>query len=406
VKILFVTARFPYPPLTGDKIIAYQRLKYLSEKHEITLLSFSDECVDNESVAQVAKCCKEICLVPLRKSQAYSNLMLHGFGKTPLQVLYYKSKYFRTKLDELLAENRYDLIHTFMLRVAPYVCGYERCAKIVELIDSMELNMLRRASSERGIRKMIFAEEAKRLSRYEANVAKQFDRAVVVSGVDAKTIGTGNAVVNPLGVDPNEFYPRFSEDKDPSLVIFTGNMRYFPNERAVLHFARDIFPPIQEALPDARFQVIGAGPSHRVRRLENENKAIRVLGFVNSMSDHINRASVSVCPMLAGSGMQFKILEALACGIPVVATSVAKGDIQVYEDDGLFIADEPAAFADRVVGIIEDEDLRTNIADKAPKAVERRYSWRRSNSAIDRIYSELSPRRDRCCRDNSPLVLV
>jgi len=188
--------------------------------------------------------------------------------------------------------------------------------------------------------------------------------------------------------------------------IFTGNMRYFPNERAVLHFARDIFPLIQEVLPDAKFRVIGAGPSQRVKRLENENKAIRVLGFVNSMSDHINLASVSVCPMLVGSGMQFKILEALACGIPVVATSVAKGDIQVYEGDGLFIADEPAAFADRVVGIIEDENLRTNIADKAPKAVERRYSWRRSNSAIDRIYSELSPRRDRCCRDNSPLVSV
>ena len=406
MKILFVTARFPYPPLEGDKIIAYQRLKYLSEKHEITLLSFSDECVDNEYVAQVVKYCKEICLVTLRKSQAYSNLMLHGLGRTPWQVLYYKSKYFRTKADELLAENRYDLIHTFMLRVAPYVCGYERCAKIVELIDSMELNMLRRASSERGIKRMIFAEEARRLSRYEANVAKQFDRAVVVSGIDAKTIGTGNVVVNPLGVDLDEFCPRFSEDKDPSMVVFTGNMRYFPNETAVLHFARDIFPLIQEALPDARFRVIGTGPSHRVKRLENENKAIRVLGFVNSMSDHINRASVSVCPMLAGSGMQFKILEALACGIPVVATSVAKGDIQVDEDDGLFIADEPAAFADRVVGIIEDENLRTSIADRAPKAVERRYSWRRSNSAIDSIYSELSPRRGRCCRDNSPLVSV
>ena len=406
MKILFVTARFPYPPLKGDKIIAYQRLKHLSENHEITLLSFFDECVDNKYVAQVAKYCKEICLVPLRKSQAYSNLMLHGLSKTPLQVLYYKSKRFRAKLEELLAKNRYDLIHTFMLRVAPYVCGYERCAKIVELIDSMELNMLRRVSSERGIRKIIFAEEAKRLSRYEANVAKQFDRAVVVSGIDAKTIGTDNAVVNPLGVDPNEFYPRFSEDKDPNLLVFTGNMRYYPNETAVVHFARDIFPLVQEALPDAKFQVIGAGPSRRVKRLENENKAIRVLGFVDSMPEHIDRASVSVCPMLAGSGMQFKILEALACGIPVVATSVAKGDIQVDEDDGLFIADEPAAFADRVVEIIEDEDLRTNIADKAPKAVERRYSWRRSNLAIDRIYSELSPRRDRCCRDNSPLVSV
>jgi len=389
LKILFITARFPFPPLTGDKSIPYQRLKHLSRKHDITLLSFSDDLRDSEYSEEIRKYCTDIHVVSLRRAQAYGNLMSGMFGHTPFQVLYYRSNRFKTALNELLRENRYDLIHAFMLRIAPYTSEYRQCPKIIELIDSMALNMRRRASLENGIRKLIFTEEARRVSRYEAEVAERFDRAVVVSDIDAKAIGADNIVVAPLGVDLQHFFPGSLNARDGNLIIFTGNMRYFPNEMALLYFTRDIFPLIQKRRPGAKFWVIGAAPSRAIRQLERANRAIRVLGFVDSMCAHISLASVSVCPMLAGSGMQFKILEALACGVPVVATSVAKGDIKLGEGDGLFVADQPAVFADKVIRTMIDTKLRENIASRAPEAVQEKYSWRRSNLAIDRIYSEL-----------------
>lgn len=390
MKVLFLTARFPYPPLKGDKIVSYQRLKHLSRNHQITLLSFCDDTLTRRDLAEVERFCRDVHTIPLRKAEIYSNLMLGGLGNTPFQVLYHQSRAFRRKLRELLAHDAFDLLHVFMLRIAPYVADYAGCPKLLELIDSMELNMARRAGSERGIKRMLFREEARRLAGYERRVAEKFDRAVVVSDVDARVVQACNLQVSPLGVDFQQFSPRPVTDEADPLIVFTGNMQYFPNENAVLYFANDIFPRIQRKVPGARFWVVGGGPSPKLRRLEQANRAVRVLGFVDSMSEYINRASVSVCPMLAGSGMQFKILEALACGVPVVATSMAQGDIRISEEEGLSIADDPAAFADKVAGVIEDAQRRKDAALRAREILERRYSWPQCNGIIDQIYAELS----------------
>lgn len=395
MRVLFLTARFPYPPLKGDKIVSYQRLKHLSRHHQITLLSFCGDTLTRRDMTEVQKFCRDVHTVPLRKAEICSNLMLGSFGNTPFQVLYHQSWAFRRKLSELLAHNTFDLLHVFMLRIAPYVTDYSGCPKLLELIDSMELNMKRRASFENGIKGMLFREEARRLAGYERQVAEEFDRAVVVSDVDAQVIGARNLHVSPLGVDLEQFCPRPARDEANPLIVFTGNMQYFPNENAVLYFAKDILPRIQTKTPGVQFWVVGGGPSPRLRLLAEANKAIRVLGYVDSMPEYINRAYVSVCPMLAGSGMQFKILEALACGVPVVATSVAKGDIRIAEEEGLLIADDPATFAAKVVGVIENEQRQKDTALRTREALERGYSWPQCHAAIDRIYEELSVKQTR-----------
>jgi len=401
MRVLFLTARFPYPPLKGDKIVSYQRLKHLSRNHQITLLSFCDDTLKRQDLAEIEKLCHDVQTIPLRRTEVYSNLMLGGFADTPFQVLYHRSRAFQRKLSELLAHNTFDLLHVFMLRIAPYVAEYTGCPKLLELIDSMELNMERRASLERGIKRMLFREEARRLAQYECRLAEQFDRAVVVSDVDARVIKARNLRVSPLGIDFQQFYPRPVKNGENHLVVFTGNMQYFPNENAALYFANEVFPRIQRKVAGARFWVVGGGPSAKLRLLEDRNKAVRIVGFVNSMCEYINRASVSVCPMLAGSGMQFKILEALACGVPVVATSVAKGDIRISEEEGLLIADDPVTFADKVAGIIESGQRQKDAALRAREILKRQYSWRQCNAVIDQIYAELSGRKNRSNHEKS-----
>jgi hypothetical protein len=172
LKILFVSARFPYPPIKGDKIVPYQRLKYFSQKHEITLLSMADTKIEPEYISAIQQYCKHIYIVPLCKAKSFTNMLVGGLNRIPLQVLYFKSQRFKKKLRELLSENKYDLIHAFMLRVAPYVSSYKNCPKIIELIDSMELNMKRRASSEKNLKKWIFSEESRRLAAYEKKIVK------------------------------------------------------------------------------------------------------------------------------------------------------------------------------------------------------------------------------------------
>jgi len=394
MKLLFITARFPYPPVKGDKAISYQRLKYFSQRHDITLLSLADTNVLPEHLAAVKKYCKQIHVVPLNRVESLAKVLVGSLSNTPLQVLYFRSQRLKRKLANLLRENKYDLVHTFMLRMAPYISSHKGFPKIIELIDSMELNMKRRASVEKHFKRWLFGEEARRLSFYEKTMVKKFDWAIVVSKIDKELIGQDNIAVSPLGVDTETFYPLRGTQKDRHLIIFSGNMGYSPNEKAVLYFTDEIFPLIQKRILKTKFWIVGGGATDVVKQLEKKNEAIRVLGFVDSMSDYINKAAVSVSPIQSGSGMQFKILEALACGVPVVATSLAKGNIELNESDGLIVSDDPVVFADRTVEIMTSSDLQMRIRAKSPQAIKMRYSWGRSNLIVENIYSQLLNKKD------------
>jgi polysaccharide biosynthesis protein PslH len=389
MKLLYITARFPYPPVKGDKLIPYQRLKYFSREHEITLLSFADTRIDQQHISVMRQYCKHIHIVKLNKIESYANILAKGLSNTPLQVLYFRSHGFKRKLENLLSEDKYDMVHTFMLRMGPYMAAYENCPKIIELIDSMELNMKRRASLEKNVKKWIFNLESRRVACYEKMIVKNFDDAIVVSQIDKETIRQDNIVVSPVGVDAETFYPQSDCRKLHDLIVFTGNMGYFPNQQAVLYFANEIFPLIQQRRAGAKFWVVGSNPPKKIKMLERANRAIRVLGFVESIADYINKAAVSVCPANSGSGIQNKILEALACGVPVVATPLAKGDIKLDENDGLFVSDSPASFADKVIEIITNTHLQNTIKKRAPQAIQNNYSWERSNLTVQNVYSKL-----------------
>lgn len=388
MKILFITARFPFPPVKGDNVVSFNRLKYLSRKHDITLLTFANES-DMQYVQEVSNYCREIHCVPFSRLNAWTRIFLQGYKNVPLQVLYYQSLKFRRTLDALLKINTYELIHVFLIRMASYVSELAGTPKVLELIDSMELNMKRRANLERGIKRWIFTEEAKRLSVYERWMAGLYDYSVVVSELDRRTINGARMEVAPNGVNTDAFYPTGAQ-KDEDDIIFTGNMYYFPNETAVVYFAEKIFPKIQAQRPEIIFRIVGGGASKKVRDLAKKNRSIVVIGFVDSVAEQYNQAKVSVCPMLAGSGIQNKILESLACGVPVVATTVGKGAIELGEEDGLYIADAPDEFAEKVLLLLSNNGDRNVIAQKISNAVKNKYSWESSNLKIEKIYSELA----------------
>jgi glycosyltransferase involved in cell wall biosynthesis len=207
--------------------------------------------------------------------------------------------------------------------------------------------------------------------------------------VDKKQIGADNIIVSHLGVDDKTFYPISSTQKDRDLIIFTGNMGYFPNQQAALYFINTIFPLIQKKHPAAKFWIVGCKPPKKIKLLEKVNKSVRIFDSVDLMADYINKASIAVCPMTVGSGMQFKILEALACGVPVVATSLAKGGIKLNENNGFFVADNVTLFVDKVLKIMENKDLQKVIAIAAPRAIKNKYSWEASNLIVENIYLSL-----------------
>jgi len=391
MKILFVTARFPYPPVKGDQAIPYYRLKYLGKSHEITLLTFYEKKEELAYIDKIKPFCKEVVAVKKNVIKSFLNMAAAGlFSKRPFQVLYYRSNAFKKALARVLETGSFDLIHVYMLRMAEYG-ETVRLPKVLELIDSMQLNFQRRLQMERFPRALLFKVELGRLRRYETRMVNRYDRAVVVSETDKACIGTDNVVHIGLGVNTGEFRPGNKTKNKLSagkVIAFTGNMGYFPNENAVLWFMENCFETIREKVPGVRLIVAGKNPGAKIRRF-HDGETVEVTGEVDSIADVLNKTRVAIAPMRSGSGMQFKILEAMACGLPVVTTSMGLGSIAALHEKSILIADDPGTFADACVRLLVDDALAARIGGNAEKQIKETYTWEQNVAALLQVYDEV-----------------
>jgi sugar transferase (PEP-CTERM/EpsH1 system associated) len=381
-KILFLTPRIPYPPLKGDQLIFYHRLRTLGVRHEITLLTFVEGDEDPRAEEALRPYCRRIVRVPHPKWRVIWNLLFRGFRSSlPLQVTYYRSPEFHTRLHELLRED-FDLVHAFMLRLRPYLETLN-VPVILECIDSMRLNMGRQADSSSGWMRWIYLEELRRMDRYEPAMDAHIGRAIFVSPLDAKYSGSTKTMVISNGV----VVPARSADCAGAIVAFSGNMAYGPNALAATWFVRHCWGTIHERHPQARFRILGGGATAEVRALANE-PGVEVRGAVADMAEALLEASVAVAPMQSGSGMQNKILEAMACGVPVVATSLGKGAIAAGPDQGLWVADDPKAMIEAVCALLADPTLRQNLGVQGRDFVATHHSWEQAAEVIERVWGQ------------------
>jgi len=195
--------------------------------------------------------------------------------------------------------------------------------------------------------------------------------------------------VVPMGVDLDYYQPS-NEEYGPNL-LFTGTIRYFPNKDAILYFYNQIFPLIKDAVPNVKFYIVGNLPPKKIRRLMS-NEDVVVTGRVEDIRPYFARSAVFVCPLRSGSGMQTKILEAMAMGVPVVTTSMAFEALDATAGKDIIIADDAKTFAEKVIMLLKDKELRQNVANSARALVERKYGWSSITKRMDIVYENILTR--------------
>jgi polysaccharide biosynthesis protein PslH len=388
MKILFLAARFPYPPIQGDRVRAYYQLRHLGTRHAITLVAPEPDSRANfdAALAAIRPYCTSIETVPVAKWERLGRLLRTPFTRLPLQTLYFCLPAIEHRVRQLLSAQVYDLAHVQMVRMAPVELALGRLPKVLDLIDALSVNMRRRAERQRGPLSRLAAAEAGRIARYERELPLRYDRLLISSDSDRAAIGNyPNLHVVPNGVEV-EAHTFSHEQRQPGLLVFSGTMRYFPNADAAIWFARHVFPMVRRQIPEARLLIVGADPPKTVQRLARTD-GIRVTGFVPSTQAYLLQATAAVAPMQAGSGMQFKVIEAMACGTPVIATPLGIGGLAVEPGRHVLVADTAEAFTQQLVRLMRDVTLQRELANNARKLVEERYSWTRSVAALEEIYA-------------------
>ena len=398
MRLLFLTPRSPRPPLKGDQVVAYHRLRLLARRHEVALLTFYEDEREREELRGLEGLC-EVRAVQLSRRRAVARMALGGAtSRVPFQVLYYRSAAYRRALAELLAERPFDLADVVLLRLAPYGRLLGDLPRVLDLIDSMQLSFSRRVALERPPARWAFAEELRRVTAWERRVAGEFDHLLVVAGRDRELIPAENVTVVPNGIDTDAFAPR-PELRRPETVVFSGNMRFPPNVSAAVWFAERCLPLLRARRPEARFVVAGAEPAGAVRALGRLD-GVEVTGFVESMPAALNAASVAVAPMRSASGIQNKLLEAMACGLPCVTTRMGLGDVAAREGEELLVADEPEPFAEAVASLLADGERAGRIGTAGRGFVERRHSWEAAAAAVEAVYERVLAARNAAIRSS------
>jgi len=386
MNILFLATHFPYPPLKGDKVRAYHQLRLLSKRHKFTLLCFADKPIPSEDWDQIAPYCKRIIIVPLSYFRKAINLTKSISSHYPLQTLLYHSPTMKQQLQTLLHQEQFDVVHVQLARMAPYMESVSHIPRVIDLVDALSLNMGRRFLRERGLLKLITYLEWQRLRSYERAICQTYDQVIVVSEQDRSIIGDiPNLHVNPIAVDLDRL-PFSTNNRHPKMLVFSGNMGYFPNINAVHWFVQEVLPRVKLSMPDIKFFIVGTNPHREIQDLAKKDSSITVTGYVEDIFSYLGKATVVVVPMRAGSGMQFKVLEAMACRKPVVATPYALGGIDAEDGKHLLVAHDAHSFADKVIQLLSDVKLQKHLARQARQLVEEKYSWEQSVSQLEEIY--------------------
>jgi len=391
MKILYISSRFPYPALKGDQVILYNRLKHLSGKHDITLLTFYQNDRELKYLEQVKQYCENIETVKIGKLESICNILYLGtFSKLPFQSLYFRSNKFKQRLNRILDSADYDLVHTYLLRMAEYTRRIDK-PKVLDLIDCMELNLKKRLALLKGPRKILYGEELKRIKLYEKKIVNEYDASIVVSDADRNYLDSNGAVTIPLGIDTDQFRRKLPLPHNQT-IIFSGNMAYYPNENAILWFINSCFERIKRLVPGVKLKIVGINPGNNVKKY-HDGKAIIVTGFVESIVDEMATSQMAIAPMQSGYGMHIKILEAMSCGLPVVTTSFGKGTISAENRVHLIVEDDSSSFAEACIGLLNNKKAAELIGQNARDLIIKEYSWGSSVVKLEKTYEAIMSKR-------------
>lgn len=389
MHICFLTPRFPYPPLKGDSARVYDQLRTLQHDHQVSLISIAETPVSATDLACVQAMCHTVRVVPLPRLRTLWNIAGGPATREPLQVRYYQTPAVQRQLAQVLAGGTVDVVHATLIRMLPYVWSLAQPPVLVDLIDSLSLNLASRRKQAHGLRRVAYTLEYRRVLAYERAATRHFPALVVQSVADQQTLGSPHVSVLPNGVDETRFPFCPPAGRDPQTLVFVGNMGYPPNEEAALWFAGAVWPLLRARYLALRWEIVGANPGPRVRALATGDNGITVRGRVADVTPYLGRATVAVCPMQSGSGIQTKVLEALSTGTPVVTTTLANRGVQAQPERDLCVADTPAAFAAAVGQLLDDPARCVQLGAAGHAFVERHFQWQGHVQRLVDLYTQL-----------------
>ena len=387
MRILWVKADKLLPVENGGNIRSYHVLRHLSSRHELTFYSYyggeRDQTYERELErhlpGSVAVCTGKRELSGIARGLDFAK---HWSGDQPYAVSRFVSAPVLQQLAGWFRDQRFDVAVCDFLDAA---VNFPQQLSIPSVLfqHNVESEIWRRHAATAGnaLMKWMYGREFRKMLRYEENEVHRFQHVIAVSEGDrdlmARWADGDRITVVPTGVDLSAYRPAATGPDEsvcstPALISFVGAMDWEPNVDGVDYFCNEIWPAVKAEVPEARFRIVGRNPSRRVQKWASES--IEVTGRVPSVVEHLRDSAVVIVPLRIGGGTRLKIYEAMATGKAVVSTTVGAEGLDVHHGRDIMLADDPRSFAQAIIMLLRDSELRRRY-EKAASETAARYDW-------------------------------
>lgn len=394
MKILFLSQRVPYPPNRGDKITTWHLVERMRRAHEVRCVAFAHDERDRQAARELGEMGIETTAIDHDERKKKLSALPLLMTKTPLTLGVYGSAELQRRVDELAGWA--DMAYAYSSSMGAFLEPHGHLPRVMHLGELDSDKWRQYSERTRFPMSWVYRREWRTLLEFERRVAHAFTENVLCTPLEQRIfereIPGASSTVLRNGVDLEAFTPA-PERAEPGHLVFTGVMNYYPNVDGCVWFAREVLPRVRERHPTATFSIVGAHPSPEVRALERL-EGVRVTGFVDSVTDWAQRARVAVAPLRIARGIQNKVLEAMACGLPVVGTTSATQGVEGQPGRDYIVADDATAFADGVCKLLEDGPRADELGRAARRFVENHYDWEVVFAQLDEILAKCSAARE------------
>lgn len=390
-NLLYLVHRLPYPPNKGDKVRSFHLLRHLAAKHRVFLGTFIDDPEDEVHVEKLQEFCTGMHIARLLPKLAKLRSLSGLLSGEALTLPYYRDDGLQAWVNKMIAERKIDAAVVFSSAMAQYLGAFPREKTFVDFCDVDSAKWTQYAPAHRWPFSWIYRREGERLLTFERQVAASAARSFFVTENETelflshapecreKTLPMCN------GVDADFFSPEhdlaspYHAEEIP--LVFTGAMDYWPNIDAVKWFAEDILPHLLERWPNLRLHIVGRSPTAMVQELAGER--VVVTGTVPDVRPYLRHACVVVAPLRIARGIQNKVLEAMAMGLPVVVAKGCGEAVDAVPERDFLLAESIEDHVRQITALLESPGRRASMGQAARRQVVLRYSWSAHLSIID-----------------------
>ena len=389
-RLLYISHRVPYPPDKGERLRAYHQIRLLATQYDVTLATLSHSRHDAQDLGPLSTWCRQVIV---ERAAGRWGLACHPLrlaqGQSATQ-LYFGSRRLTQRVRELHARQPFDIVMGYCSSVLGPVLAVPAPVRIMDLVDVDSAKWFSYARAAGLPMRWAYRREAAAVATLERQALDHCQAVLLTSDAEVPLLPKGGGPVHVVGngVDSDYFSPGHPVDNDHPSLVFTGTMDYRPNVEGVCWFARDVWPSLRRAMPTLQFRIVGRDPHPSVQALAQQ-PGIVVTGSVPDVRPFLRTASIAVVPLKIARGIQNKILEAMACGRPVVASPEALKGINARVGLEVLQAHTPAEWTAAIGTLLADVSHREALGQAGRDMVLQQYTWPAQLSSLLAICGDL-----------------